>query len=276
MFHDTYNDKYYVTDTLQGVQGVFDESEVIHVKGFSRDGKTGISVLEHARLTLNISLAGSRETLTRFETGGTVKGIINGRVKSDVFGYGEVQDDELRALARKMDSSFRGGENIFPLNDGLSFQQVSLSSADMQFLQMQQFNVRDVCRFFGVHPSFVFDDTNNNYKSAEMANVAFLSNTLNPLLRKIECELGRKLVAPSLSGKRKFQFDRRGLYACDLASLSKYQADTIGTGLYTVNEWRREENKAPVPGGDEVLVSANLKSIRELTGAMYNPNNEHS
>ena len=37
-------------------------------------------------------------------------------------------------------------------------------------------------RFFGVPPSFVFDDTSNNYKSAEMANVAFLSNTLEPLV----------------------------------------------------------------------------------------------
>lgn len=50
----------------------------------------------------------------------------------------------------------------------------------MQFLESRKFTVRELCRFFGVHPSFVFDDTSNNYKSAEMANVAFLSNTLNP------------------------------------------------------------------------------------------------
>lgn len=123
--------------------------------------------------------------------------------------------------------------------------------------------MREICRFFGVHPSFVFDDTSNNYKSAEMANVAFLSNTLNPLLRKIECELLRKLVAPSRYGKRTVQFDRRGLYACDLESRIKYQAQTIAAGLYTVNEWRKEENKAPVEGGDKPLVSANLKGIDE-------------
>ena len=135
----------------------------------------------------------------------------------------------------------------------------------MQFLETRKFSVREICRFFGVHPSFVFDDTSNNYKSAEMANVAFLTNTLNPLLRKIEVELHRKLVAPSLCCKRKFQFDRRGLYACDLDSRVKYQAQTIAAGLYTVNEWRQEENKPAVEGGDTVMVSANLKSIEEQT-----------
>lgn len=76
-------------------------------------------------------------------------------------------------------------------------------------------------------------------------------------------ELHRKLVAPNLCCKRKFQFDRRGLYACDLDSRIKYQAQTIAAGLYTVNEWRAEENKPPVEGGDTVLVSANLKNIDE-------------
>lgn len=135
----------------------------------------------------------------------------------------------------------------------------------MQFLESRKFSVREICRFFGVHPSFVFDDTSNNYKSAEMANVAFLSNTLNPLLRRIENELLRKLVAPTLAGKRKIQFDRRSLYACDLDSKVKYQSQSLAIGIYTVNELRAEENKPPVKGGDLPLVSANLKGLGELT-----------
>lgn len=96
-----------------------------------------------------------------------------------------------------------------------------------------------------------------------MANVAYLSTTLNPLLRKIENELLRKLIAPSLVGKRKFEFDRRGLYAADLEGRAKYQTQTIAAGIYTVNEWRHAENKPPVEGGDKVLVSANLRDITE-------------
>ena len=259
--HDIYNDTYTVCDTVNGISGVFAEGEMIHLKGHTINGKQGVSVLSYARLTLDIASAGDGETLDRFVNGGGVRGLVSN--DTGVRGFGESQDKELQKAATDIDSRFRSGERIVSLPGQVQFSPLSLSSTDMQFLETRKFTVREICRFFGVHPSFVFDDTSNNYKSAEMANVAFLSNTLNPLLRKIECELLRKLVAPSLCCKRRFQFDRRGLYACDLASRVKYQADTIAAGLYTVNEWRREENKPPVDGGDRVLVSANLRGVEE-------------
>ena len=138
-------------------------------------------------------------------------------------------------------------------------------------MESRKFTVLDICRFFGVHPSFVFEDTSSNYKSAELANAAFLSDTLNPLLRKIEVELLRKLVAPTLATKRKFEFNRAQLYACDLNSKVKYQTAAIAAGIYTVNEVRREENKPPVEGGDVVFISANLKSILDTGTASPAP-----
>jgi HK97 family phage portal protein len=260
--HDTVNDTYTVMDVHAGVSGTFAEGEIIHIKNFSHDGKTGVSTLSFASTSVQIARTGDNETLSRFANGGNVRGLVSND-GSSVRGFGEYQDKELQKTAVSIDEKFRAGERIVSLPGQVQFSPLSLSSTDMQFLETRKFSVREICRFFGVHPSFVFDDTSNNYKSAEMANVAFLSNTLNPLLRKIENELHRKLVSPSLCCKRKFQFDRRGLYASDLESRIKYQAQTIAAGIYTVNEWRREENKPPVEGGDTVLVSANLRGINE-------------
>ena len=261
--HDADTDTYTINDILAGVSGVYREEEIIHLKNYSRDGKTGISTIAFARTALDITAVGDAETLNRFSNGGNVRGIVSN--DSSVRGFGEYQDEELAKTATDIDGRFRSGDRIVSLPGQVQFSPISLSSTDMQFLETRKFSVREICRFFGVHPSFVFDDTSNNYKSAEMANVAFLSNTLNPILRKIENELHRKLIAPSLCCKRKFQFDRRGLFACDLESRIRYQAQTIAAGIYTVNEWRREENKPAIKGGDSVLVSANLKSIDDLT-----------
>lgn len=218
--HDTVNDTYTINDVRAGISGVYRESEVIHIKNYSVDGKTGLSTLGYARTALNISSTGDQETLNRFANGGNVRGIVSN--DTSVRGFGEYQDKELQKTAADLDNRFRNGERIVSLPGQAQFSPMSLSSTDMQFLETRKFSVREICRFFGVHPSFVFDDTSNNYKSAEMANVAFLTNTLNPLLRKIEAELHRKLVSPGLCCKRKFQFDRRGLYACDLDSRIKY------------------------------------------------------
>jgi HK97 family phage portal protein len=228
----------------------------------SVDGKHGVSVLTYARLTSNIATTGDAETLKRFANGGNVRGIISN--DNSVRGFGEYQDEELEKTAVDVDGRFQAGQHIVSLPGQVQFTQMSMSAVDMQFSESRKFTVREICRFFGVHPSFVFDDTSNNYKSAEMANVAFLNNTLNPILRKIEAELLRKLVAPTLATKRKFEFNRQSLYACDLESRGKYWKQVIETGLYTVNELRREENKPDVEGGDTVLVSANLKSITNL------------
>lgn len=267
--HDTINDVYSISDTVNSIYGTFGEGEVIHIKGMATwDSKQGVSVLSFARLTLDIAAVGDAETYSRFKNGGNVRGIVSN--DTSVRGFGEYQDDELKKAASDIDSRFQDGERIVSLPGQVDFKQISLSSTDMQFLESRKFTVRDICRFFGVHPSFVFDDTSNNYKSAEMANVAFLSNTLNPLLRKIENELQRKLFSAEQYGRRKVQFDRRGLYACDLESRVKYQADTIAAGIYTVNEWRREENKPAVEGGDSVLVSANLKNINEAVKSAAN------
>lgn len=273
--HDVYNDTYLVNDLINGLSGLYHESEIIHIKGHTVDGKNGVSVLHYARQTLGIAMTGDRETLNRFANGGNVRGIISN--DKTTTGFGEYQDEQLAKTATDVDSRFQGGERIVSLPGQVDFKQISLSSTDMQFLESRKFTVRDICRFFGVHPSFVFDDTSNNYKSAEMANVAFLSNTLNPLLRNIENELLRKLVAPSLCCKRKFEFDRRGLYASDLDSKIKYQSSTIAAGLYTVNDWRKIENRPSVEGGDKVLVSANLRDITSDTttqNAEQEPTNE--
>lgn len=261
---DTVGGIYHVNDYVNGISGEFREDEIIHLKGMTRaDQRIGLSVLDFARLTMDIARVGDSETYDRFKNGGNVRGLVGN--DTSVRGFGEYQDKELEKTATDIDGRFRHGERIVSLPGQVEFKPLSLSSTDLQFLESRKFTVREICRFFGVPPSFVFDDTSNNYKSAEMANVAFLSNTLEPLLRSIESELQRKLFLPSQYGRKRVRFDRRGLYACDLDSRVKYQTATIAAGLYTVNEWRAEENKPAVEGGDKVLVSANLKGIEELT-----------
>lgn len=261
--HDTVNDIYHVYDIEHGIGGTYREEEIIHLKGMTlRDVKRGVSVLTYARLTMKIAETGDKETQKRFAKGGNVRGIIsNGPITQ---GFGEYQDEELEKLATVLDGRFQNGHNIVALPGQGSLQQLSLSSTDMQFLESRKFTVREICRFFGVHPSFVFDDTSNNYKSAEQANVAFLSHTLAPLLRGIEVELRRKLIPPSLSAKYKFQFDRRSLHACDLDGMMNYRSKLLQTGT-TVNEIRRMDNLLPVEGGDTVMVSANLRTLSEMT-----------
>lgn len=260
--HDTTADVYEVNDSVNGIYGRYDEDEIIHVKGLcGSDPKRGISVLTYARVATQIATAGDLETRKRFITGGNVRGLVTN--DSSVRGFGKVQDKQLRQVATDLDDHFNDGKRIVGLPGDVDFKLLSLSSTDMQFLESRKFAVREICRFFGVHPSFIFDDTSNNYKSAEQANVAFLSHTLNPLLRAIEIEFTRKLISSTLCDKRRITFDRRGLYSSDLDGMMRYRNGLLQTGA-TVNEVRRMDGLRAVDGGDTPFVSANLKTINEL------------
>ncbi len=220
-------------------------------------------MLAFAAKTAGIAVAGDKETLHRFSTGGTVRGFVTNE-KSGVNIFNDYHDGELRNAATDLDSRLNNsGDNIVALPGRADFKQISLSSADMQFLESRKFTVLEICRFFGVHPSFVYSDTSSNYKSAEQANVAFLSHTLNPMLIEIENEFRRKLIPRELWPYRRIQFDRSGLYACDLETKAKYESTLLGMG-YTVNELRRMNNRPAVNGGNEVMVSANLKTLNQI------------
>lgn len=260
--HDTVNDTYQVCDLENGISGTYSENEIIHIKGLTlRNSKRGVSVLTYARLTTDIASTGDNETLNRFANGGNVRGLITN--DKSVRGFGEYQDKELAKAAAHLDGLFQGGERIVSLPGQVDFKQISLSSTDMQFLESRKFTVIEICRFFSVPPTFVYADTSSNYKTVEQADVDFLSHTLNPLLRNIEIELQRKLIAPDLCHKYKFRFDRRELFACDLNGMMNYGSKLLQLGT-TVNEVRRLNNLTPVEGGDTVLVSANLRGINEI------------
>ena len=259
--HDTANDLYKVYDTENAITGTYSEDEIIHIKGMTlRNGKQGVSVLTHARLTMGIAATGDQETRNRFANGGNVRGIITN--DNSVRGFGEYQDAELERTAAHMDNLFQGGERIVSLPGQVDFKQISLSSTDMQFLESRKFTVIEICRFFSVPPTFAYADTSSNYKTVEQADVDFMSHTLNPLLRNIETELRRKLIAPNLCAKYKIEFDRRQLFACNLNGMMNYGSKLLQIGT-TVNEVRRMNNLKPVEGGDTVMVSANLRGINE-------------
>lgn len=253
---------YTVSDTWRGLEGTFTEGDVIHLKNMATDGQNGVGVITHARLTMQCATAAAKEAYNRSAHGGTMKGFVTGL--AGLTGVGETADDAVDSFAAELDRKINEIEsrNIVSIPGELKFTPCQMSAADNQFMEERRFEVREVCRFFGVHPSFVFDDTSNNYKSVEMANVDFLTHTLNPILAQIETEFNRKLLRRGeLPRDRKYEFDRMALFATDMEGKMRISAAMLGCGMATVNELRRMGNRPAVEGGDRPLVSANLREI---------------
>ena len=200
-----------------------------------------------------------------------MKGILTG--SSGVNLLGDANMRQLTEVSDKVEQDIASGKTVVPVPGDMKFLTIALSPADAKVLESKQFTIRDIARYFRVHPGLLYEESNNTYKAAEVPNVMFLTQTLEPLLTQIENELLIKLVPQELWGRRRIRFDREALYTTDLQTEAQYFEKMLQTGIYTVNELRVKKGQPPVEGGDIPLVSANLKGLDVVLAESKQTNN---
>lgn len=268
--YDKLSNRYIVNDMMNHVFGTFEADEMIHLRNLSTDGGyLGVSTLQYAAKVLRIASKSDDKSEEVYSPGGTRRGFVTG---GDVYvkGVGAFQDNELKNVADRVSEELKSGKQIMNLPAGTGFSAIDLSPADSRLLENKQFGVLEICRFYGVHPDKVFAGQSTNYKASEMSQVLFMSDTLQQILKQISLEFTAKLFVPSQYGRYRIEFSIKDFYNTDLITQATVTEKNIQAGLQTINEARLEKGYPPVPGGDELLVSANLmpvgKKIEENSG----------
>lgn len=260
--YDILNNSYSVNDSINHIHDTLDSDEIIHLRNISLDGGyTGVSTIAYAAKVLGIASSADGRTLDSFKKGSTLKGFISGDESAGTKGFGELQSQQLKDINDRVSSEINSGKNIFSIPGQAKFNQLSMSSTDLQLLDTRKFGVLDICRFFGVHPDKVFAGQSQNYKASAMSNEMFLSDTLLSRLRKNESELNAKLIPKGLAFKHKIEYDVEALLTTSLAQEAIYMEKTIQNGVYTTNYWRAKKGQDAVEGGDEAMISCNVAPI---------------
>ena len=268
---DVFLNTYYVTDPYNGLVGTYYPRDVIHLKNMSFDGYIGVSTICFAARTMGIAATGDEETLKRFATGGRFKAILSNN--NSVRGFGNYQDNQLAGAAEDLNAALRSGQDIISLPGDVKPSPISMSSADMQFLDSRKFTIREIARIFNVPAAKLMDDSNTVYGTAEANNLAFYSEALQPIIADIEAEFRAKLLGPDQYRQRKYCFDLSNLFALDRKSQAEWNKSRLETGLISVNDLRREMDTAPTADGDDVFVSVQLAKLgsEKLSGKTSNP-----
>lgn len=238
----------------------YNENEIVVLRGATDVDGRKESISDVARRAIELATGADREALNRVKSGGAGRLIITTSLSG---GIGGPVDKNINAAADKIEQRLSENFHAAALPSGMDVKNLGESSAAMQLQTIREFTVREICRFFGVPPIYVYSDSSSNYKSAEMASVDFLVNTLEPILRNIESELRRKLIPAQFWGSQRVTFDREGRLALDLDSRARWFKAKQELGLESPNDQRRALNLPPVEGGDQVFRSANLFPINQ-------------
>lgn len=255
--YDKLNPESPIKYQITGYNKLIEDCNMIHILNFTYNGINGISTLTHARNALGLATDAEAHASGFFKGGANLAGIL--KVQSTLT---TKQKTELKSSWQTAFSPQTGTPNgVAVLEGNMDFEPVTVNPTDAQLLETRQFNVIDICRFFGVSPVKAFDLTHSSYSTVEATQLAFLTDTLSPLLEKIELELERKLYKPSERDKVDVRFDTSVLLRVDKQSLANYYNTLFQIGVATPNEIRKELDMPAIDNGDNAFVQVNIQTI---------------
>ncbi len=247
-----------------GLNGVIPHTDMIHLLNYSQDGVIGCSTIQHAAMTLGLAMDSEKHAANFFESGAAVGGILTADTALT-----DKQKRELKASWQQAFGSRQGGQSngVAVLEASLKFDPISVNPTDAQLLESRQFNIPEIARFFLISPTKLFDYTHANYNTLEATNLSFLTDTLQPMICKIEMEFERKLFPVNEHTNREIKFDVSAFLRTDKAGLANYYRTLWNLGGMTTNEIRKAEGLPKIENGDSAFVPVNLQTLDKAVKA---------
>lgn len=231
---------------------------VIH--GLSLDGYTGFALAKIAATTLGSIQAGNTFRASFFGNSLSPSGFFELPAG--------MTEEATKSFLSSMKSKLQGASNAHGahvLMDGVKWAQGSVDPRKSQLLESAEFGIEEVARLFRMPPSKLQHMVNSSVRAnIEQENTSYFVDTLSPWAIKIEQEIDRKLFSPK---ERKTHFVEHVFNALMLADATARHdalAKGFGTGLYTINDMLKIENRAPIgTKGDVRFVPHNLQTLDE-------------
>lgn len=253
-----YNGKLYYLTNIDGKNFYFHSNEVIHIKGMSSDGLTGLSPIQSIRMQLEANGEATRYNRDLIRKDAVPRGIL------------EVDTSLNREAKEKLRESWEDsnrGEAIAIADNGITYQQLGLNQEDMQWLESQKYNVQRIASIFKVPLHKINDLENATYTNIEHQSLDYVKNTLQPWITQFEFEFGYKLYTETdaLNGYYvKFNMDSelRG----DSEARAKVNEINVRNGFSTVNEIRGTNEMSPytLDVADKPFITLNYAPMENI------------
>jgi HK97 family phage portal protein len=229
--------------------------DVLHIRGLSHDGITGLSMIDLARESLALGLAAERFGTKFFGNGSVASGVITypGRLK-------EQAANNLQSEFEEKHQGLTNAHRTILLQEGAKFTPLTIPPETAQFLGTREFQKSEVASWFNLPPHKVGSGDRTSYASLEIENQSYLDNSLDPWLLTFETECFDKLLPEQEKQTESHfvEFVREALLRADLTTRYAAYTSAINTGFMSRNEVRRRENLPPIEGGDAFLTPLNM------------------
>lgn len=135
------------------------------------------------------------------------------------------------------------------LGGGAEYKSTLISPKEAQFLEAQEFSVRDIARLFGLPASLLLANTEGSsltYTNIQDASLEYIKHTLAAYLRPIE-----EALSTLLPRGQEIRFNYDALLRASTSQRYAAHQVALTAGFLTVDEVRAIENLPPLPEQEE-------------------------
>jgi len=248
---------YYVISDGKGGEKEFTPDQIFHIRYRRLKGWCGMSPISYNRETIGLQLAGARMQSRTMKHGAKLTGILKAKKN--------FSKEAAAKLREQWESLYAGADNAGKtavLEEGMEFERLSMSNADLQYIEQRKLSSTDICSIYRVPPHMVANLERATHSNIEHSAIEFVVQTLGPWLRRIEAAIRRDLLTPDERKTMYPEFLVDALLRGDSVARGDLYTKLFSVGALNANEIRKRENLPPIgPDGDMRYVPGNLMKL---------------
>ena len=204
------------------VQGqTYKPFEFLKIMKSTKDGARGVGIIEENNELLKVAYTTLKFEQNLVSTGGNKKGFINAKNR--------LTKEAIDALKAAWDKFYSNNEEkMIILNDGLTFQEASNTSVEMQLNENKNSINNSILDIFGVPTTWNWE--------------TFIKTAIMPILKTIECALNRDLLLEKEKKSLYFAFDTKEIIKGDIKTRFEAYKTALDSNLMQIDEVRYLED----------------------------------
>lgn len=248
ILHDEATDEYFFK--IPHLSKTLSQDDVIFLKDLNFDGAIGYSITDWQHNTIKLDLLSKKHATKYFENGAYMAGILTHPAANNA------KDEEAGKIIKKraLDSfnGSDGGAGIAVMPDGVKYTPIGMDPHQSQLLEIFSMSRKDIALLFGVPLSILGDtEVQSSWGSGvEQMNINLVNYVFSPIATQTEQEFDYKCFrADERAAGWYTRHNFKGLLKGDLKTQTEHLTKMVSNGIYTPDEARYYDEKAPLPGG---------------------------
>lgn len=260
--------EYWVRDNYRygGALRILAGWQVFHLRGTTTCGWIGEGAAIKGANAIGLAMAQERFAATYFGNGTNVGGTLEV--------VGQLDQRQRTELRDEFEAAYRGSAKAhrpLVLEQGQKYTPFTPDAQKAQLTEAQQYQVENICRFFGVPPHKVGHLLRATFSNIEHLGIEFAREGLRPWAVRLQQEADYKLF-PSRGPWKFVLIDLKWASQGDFKSRMEGYGIAINHGIYNVNDVLRGEGENTIgPEGDIRMVQGAMVKLQDVGKAYDKP-----